>query len=426
MHCSRLFFVILAFVGCVGAFVATEQNANAQKARPLAPGVLKTIPIYQQAAEAFSLPMPMPGLNATEYQPKTLSKEQTLHGQAHRVILYRDNVWELEFSFIGLRQAKIKIPTAGGKLVEKNIWYLVYRIRNTGKTLTFAKVKQNPEFDHVKHDLRYDQPIDKKIDFRPQFTLSGLVANRGKYRQVSYTDVVNPVALYRIQQLEDPNQRLLDSQQMAHVDIPMAKNDADPGVWGVAIFEDVNPNIDFARVYVKGLSNAFRLNRQDVNIPSKTKTLQLNFYRAGDVVGEKRDDVDYGVPLVDKAAAQIEICKRYNLPGPVLRGYEKNKLAEREVLVAETDAQIDLDDFSSQLISGLDAGKLPAEMVKEFSLSGFKVDQNAAVSKVIPGEKWIFNDGGRDFVIQMEPQYWEPDFGEIRFIKTLDHIWIYR
>ena len=97
------------------------------------------------------MPMPQPDLNATKYDPKSIPNEETLHGQSQRVIMFRDNVWQYEFSFTGLRQAKFKFPTADGQTVTKNIWYMVYRIRNTGKTMTYAQVKQNPEFEHIKH-----------------------------------------------------------------------------------------------------------------------------------------------------------------------------------------------------------------------------------------------------------------------------------
>jgi len=130
----------------------------------------------------------------------------------------------------------------------------------------------------------------------------------------------------------------------------MAKNEVDPGVWAVAIWENVNPNIDYVSVQIQGLSNAYRLKDPEKKT-SFAKTLQLNFWRPGDAVGQQRDDLTYGVPLVDDAREQIRICKFYDLPG---------------------------------------------------------------------------NNEGQKYVVELEPQFWEPDFGQIRFIKTLDYLWIYR
>ena len=411
----------------VGTWIS-DAHAQSGNPNPLAPGVMKTIPTDLDPRDMFSLPMAMPNLNATKFDPKSIPNEETLHGQSRRVILFRDNVWQYEFAFTGLRQAKLKLPTADAKTVTKNVWYMVYRIRNTGKTMTFEQVKQDPAFDHIKYDLRRDEPLPKeKMKFTPRFTLEGWVAlPKGKgYQRVVFRDVIDPVALAQIQRREDPNQPLLDTHQMSKANIPPAKNDADPGVWGVAIWEDVNPRIDYVSVYVKGLTNAFRLQR-DVNEPSKLKTLQLNFWRPGDAVAESRDKVEYGIPLVDDPRKQALICERYDLPGPLLRAYFVNDDAKRQVLVVEADAQVNLKDYTSALTPTLDQGQLPPSISKAFADAGITVDNGAAVATVIPGRKWSFKQGEDQYIVALEPQFWEPDFGKIRFIKSLDHIWIYR
>ena len=96
---------------------------------------------------------------------------------------------------------------------------------------------------------------------------------------------------------------------MMNADLPVIKSPSDPGVWGVAIWGDVDPNIDYLSVYVSGLTNAFRIDRNaEGEISFRRKTLQLNFWRPGDAIVQERDRVDYGIPLVDKPAEQIEIC----------------------------------------------------------------------------------------------------------------------
>lgn len=418
----------LAILTILAGTWVSDSQAQTGKPKPLAPGVLKTIPTDLDPRDMFSLPMQLPGLNATKFEPKTIPNEDTLHGQSRRVIMFRDNVWEYEFSFTGLRQAKLKLPTADGKTETKNVWYMVYQIRNTGKTMTFEQVKQFPEFDHIKYDLRRDEPIaPEQRKFMPRFTLEGSVAlPKGKgYEKVIYRDVVDPIAVAQIRRREDPNQPLLDTHQMSMAKIPLAKTAADPGVWGVAVWQDVNPRIDYVSVYVKGLTNAFRLSR-DVNDPSKLKTLQLNFWRPGDAVAEPKDNVKFGIPLVDNPRKQALICDRYDLPGPLIRAYFVNENAKRNVLVVEADAQVNLDDFTSALTPTLDQGQLPASISQSFADAGISVNQDVALTTVIPGRKWTFKEGEDEYVLALEPQFWEPDFGKIRFIKSLDHIWIYR
>ena len=415
--------------------VVVEPRTGLKPGKPkkLAPGVLKQIPIDLNPRDMFSIQRPLPGLKANPFTPKSIPKQQTLYGQSRRVMLLRDNVWQYEFAFTGLRQAKLKMPLADGRLVNRNVWYLVYRIRDTGKTMTFEQVKLKPEFDHIKNELRRDQTVEADLKkFLPRFTLEGWVASdqfnrsrKDRYRKVAYRDEIAPAILAQIRRREDRNQRLLDGHQMSEAKIPVANNNSDPGLWGVAIWTGVDPRIDYVSVYVKGLTNAYRLG-SDFDDPTRIKTLQLNFWRPGDLVQEDDDEVDFGIPLVDNPAEQATICRRYDLPGPVLRGYHVNKVAKRNVLVMEADADVSLDDFQSRLTPTLDQGKLPKQIVGAFAKSGIKLAGGTPLTTIIKGKRWSFKDGQSEYILALEPQFWESDFGAIRFIKSLDYIWIYR
>lgn len=424
MH--RLLACLLSVV-----IVSSALPVSAQKPRNLAPGVLVKIPTNLDPRDSFSLPIPLPGLNAMEYQPKYISKNETLYGMSQRVVLFRD-VWEYEFSLLGqVRQAKLVVPDGdSGATKLKNVWYMVYRIRDTGKTITYEQVKQNPAFDHITEDLQYNRPIPQADKFFvPQFSLEGSVINDPAqgYQKVVYHDKVSPMVLRQIQRREDPALQLLDPVTMSKTKIPPAKTESDRGVWGVAIFEDIDPRLDYISIYVSGLSNAYRLAR-DTNDRSRLKTLQLNFWRPGDVIAEQEDKVIFGIPLVDDPRQQALICERYDLPGPLLRGYHINRVAaDRKVLVVETDAQVGLINFQSTLTPGLDQGNLPISVAQAFIDAGIPINRQAAVKTVISGKKWSFSEGEDDYIIELEPQFWEPKVrGGIRFIKSLDYMWIYR
>ena len=407
----------------------TMVPAMAQQPKPFASGVVKTIPSNLDPRDSYSLPMPLPKLSATDYDPVFLPKKDTLYGQSRRVVMFRD-VWEYEFSFLGLRQAKLLVPdekTGSSEL--QNVWYLIYRIRNQGKTLSYEQVKQSPDFDHIKYDLRRDKPLSAETKFfLPRFTLEGWVISNSNdgYQKVAYRDRVSPMVLRQIQRREDPALNLLDSVTMSQTNIPLAQNDADPGVWGVAIFENVDPRIDFVSVFVKGLTNAFRIGRDPGN-SSRAKTLQLNFSRLGDTVDEEDDTIEYGIPLVDNPQQQVLICRRFDLPGPLIRIYHVNKLAaNRNVLVAEADANVSLDDFQSKLTPILDQGKLPPSVSQAIADSGISVNKQAAVQTLVPGKRWQFKEGEDEYILALEPQFWERDRDGIRFLRSLDHLWIYR
>ena len=428
MQRHRALIGLAIWVIFFSTLTASVNAQNAGKPRPLAKGVLKTIETDLNPRDMFSLPMPLPRLNAHEYDPKTVSVDDTLHGQTRRVIMFRDNVWQYEFAFSGLRQAKLKVPNSSGGLSNRNVWYMIYRIRDTGKTMTFEQVKQNPEFEHLENDLKLDQPLpSEEKKFLPRFSLEGWVPNaKGNgYQKVVYRDQICPVVLEQIRQREDANQVLLDTHQMSTAKIPVAKNESDPGVWGVAIWKDVDPRIDFVSVFVKGLTNAFRLGRS-LDDPSKLKTLQLNFWRPGDSVAQQDDRIDFGIPLMDDPRQQALVCERYDLPGPLIRVYHVNEIAKRNVLVVEADAQVDLKTFDSALTPDLDQGKLPVEIAQAFADAGLTINKDASLKTIIEGSKWALKNGQDEYILALEPQFWEPDFVGIRFIKSLDHLWIYR
>jgi len=349
--------ILLVFSRCLAAaicFVVFGLSSHVQaqlQPRAFADGVLKTIPTKLDPRDTHSLPITMPGINADNWTPNLFPVDETLIGKSRQVTLYRDPVWELEFSFLPLRQERVKLPSAVGGLENRNVWYLVVRVRNTGSAMTYKDIRQSPDTEHIVRKLQYDKPVDPAdIDFAPRFVLQGWVEDEaaGRYRKAEYASVINATALAQIQDIEDPNQNLLDVHQLSKVKIPMAKNDVDPGVWGVAIWEGVNPSIDYVSVRVEGLSNAYRLKDPETKT-AFAKTLQLNFWRPGDGVGQQRDQLTYGIPLVDNANEQIRICRFYELPGPMLRTYLDRQKVKRKVLIGEIDANVNLETFKSKL-----------------------------------------------------------------------------
>ena len=115
---------------------------------------------------------------------------------------------------------------------------------------------------------------------------------------------MTPAALGPIERREFGGRKLLTSVQMPKVELAA---DADgPGVWGVAMWLDVDPETDFFSVYVTGLTNANRWQEPAQGFragdPAGTgrsfarKALQLNFWRPGDQYGENEREIRFGVP----------------------------------------------------------------------------------------------------------------------------------
>jgi hypothetical protein len=176
------------------------------------------------------------------------------------------NVWALEFSFKPVRFVTVNVPTASGRVEQKLVWYLVYRVRNTG---------------------------DKPVRFVPQFVLYS------QDTDLYYPDRLIATAMEPIRLREDPNRKLLNAVQISEVEIPPSPDGDEGSVWGVAMWRDIDPATDRFSIYIKGLTNAYRI-KTDENTGAwqgyARKTLQLNFWRPGDEFFEHEGEIRYGMP----------------------------------------------------------------------------------------------------------------------------------
>ncbi|WP_146573187.1 hypothetical protein [Botrimarina hoheduenensis] len=226
-----------------------------------------------------------------EWEPRVLSPSETLHNQAKEVRFRRD-VWRLEFAFKPLRMIRL-LPANGGE--QKLVWYLVYRVKNTGMALHPTESAETGEF--------LAEPTDSgPVRFLPHLVLEGndLAPNGGKiYR--AYLDKVMPGAVEAIRAREVPGRRLYSSVQM-----PLEPLAVGEERWGVATWSDLDPEIDFFSIFVRGLTNAYDWTDpaglyQSGDAPGKgrefvSQTLQLNFWRPGDRFLQHENEVRLGVP----------------------------------------------------------------------------------------------------------------------------------
>jgi hypothetical protein len=227
-----------------------------------------------------------------------LSESRTLYGMSEGVKFRRD-IWCLEFSFKPLRMLHVDVPQANGKMQRKLVWYMVYKVKNTGQVLV----------PHEEPDGTFTTTMGPggPVRFIPQFVLQAHdLTSAGQPIDKEYLDTVIPVAKEVIQKRELPGVELLNSVDMAEREIPPSDGRTDRGVWGLVTWEGVDPRIDFFSVYVGGLTNAYRwidppgayrpgdpagMGREFVR-----KTLQLNFWRPGDELAEHEGEIRFGVP----------------------------------------------------------------------------------------------------------------------------------
>jgi len=158
----------------------------------------------------------------------------------------KEGIWVLDFAFKPVRMITTEVPGKG----RRQVHYLYYRV--------------------VNHS---GQPRN----FVPQFSLVTDTGHR-------YEDTVLPLAVKSIQAREDPTIPLLGAVNIMGTIPPSTKVGIDDAVFGVAVWEGVDPKADRFNVYVRGLSSGYQL----VSPPEgekpvvRHKTLRIDFIRRGD------------------------------------------------------------------------------------------------------------------------------------------------
>jgi len=298
------------------AATASASAANAPQLRPLAPGVLTVIPAQREREETFAGPVPLvevlQGIPNLEWTSNFYAKSDTLQEKAKRVV-FRRPVWNLEFAFKPVRMLEVDVPQPSGKMQRKLIWYMVYRVKNTGQDLGTRPV--NPEEPKGAHEAQLvDFPT---LRFLPHFVL--VSQDYGK----EYLDRVIPAAQRAIQQRENPGVPLLNSVEISRAPVPLSDNRTDRSVWGVVTWEDVDPRIDFFSIYVRGLSSAYIFadtpgayrpgDPPGTGRVFRYKTLQLNFWRPGDTEDENEREIRFGIPVDTNSEVQQQLLARFGL-----------------------------------------------------------------------------------------------------------------
>lgn len=232
-----------------GKAVPTEPAAGNAPARAALPGPapipdvqlvppLPTIPVRRSATAP----------NVVEVDPSILPKD-------------REGIWILDFAFKPVRLVTVELPGKG----RRPIYYMWYRVINrTGKPRMFV----------------------------PQFTL---VTDTGK----RYEDMVLPQAVKVIQNREDPTTPLLGAVQVMGMIPPTGnKQGVDDAVYGVAVWEAIDPHADAFRVYVRGLSDGYQILTPPGGSEPVTryKTLRIDFNRPGDDRNINEREIRLGEP----------------------------------------------------------------------------------------------------------------------------------
>ena len=262
-------------------------KAASGRFRALAPGVEITIPA-EKDVEAGSSRHDVVEILAVD--PEFGARPEAKRPSPAKNTRFKHDIWSLEFTFKPIRMIDVGIPTSEGRFERKRLWYLIYRVKNPG---------------------------EKPVRFVPDFWLESW--DTGK----SYADRLIPVAIPEIERREDASRRLTNVDKALpeaparlfntiemEREIPPSPAGQDLGIWGVAIWEDVDPATDHFSVFIKGLTNAYRWEDEKSGEPAAytfkkgdkpgsgrkllQKTLRLNFWRPSDTLHEHEGEFRYG------------------------------------------------------------------------------------------------------------------------------------
>jgi hypothetical protein len=166
----------------------------------------------------------------------------------------KEGIWVFDFSFMPVRLRTIDLngtgTSTGASKGRKVIHYLYYRVINhTGEPRMFV----------------------------PQFSLVTDTRQR-------LEDAVIPQAVPIIRAREDASIPLLGAVDIMGMIPPSTKEGIDDAVYGVAVWEGVDPKADRFSIYVRGLSDGHQvIQAPDGGKPIiRYKTLRIDFIRRGD------------------------------------------------------------------------------------------------------------------------------------------------
>lgn len=307
--------------------------------------VLKVIQPAPLDGETFTDPYELyeirKGLTGIDYTPNFEAKTKTVYERAKDATLRR-TIWALEFSFKPVRMIMVDVPQPQGRMKKKLVWYMLYRVRNLGghleplpepaqseevRTQTVAneldeKGKELAAKEVERFKVFATKPVDDlPKDAFPQIIFFPTISLQAHDLEKEYLDRVVPAAMPVIAKRERVGKPIYDAVTISRQKIEVTAPDKDNSVWGVAMWEGVDPRIDYFSVYVQGLTNAYRFadNPDEYKPGDKPgkgrkftrKTLALHFWRPGDTIAENEGEVRYGMPTEQEPAAQKEINAKY-------------------------------------------------------------------------------------------------------------------
>ena len=285
-----------AFIGCAGlAFVFANDGPSTKSLTVIPPD--QSVDDVSQKANLHELAQGRGGA----WDPSHAPSHETLIGLASDRQFLRD-VWCLEFAYRPPRTIEVDVPGENLETQKERVWYLLYRVRNIAvdenadvasglggstRQVVFEKDEEGND-DLTRPTTKF---VNQSIHFEPHFvfeTHEALSRDEGLLEHQDHLDRLVSLAIVPISRREKIH------PDMLHDSVSISERPIQPGEerWGVAIWQDIDPRIDFFTVFIYGLTNSIRW-RHDAEFETdlehapeyerrELECLRLDFYHPGD------------------------------------------------------------------------------------------------------------------------------------------------
>jgi hypothetical protein len=361
--------------------------------RELAPGVLTVIP-PRASNDSHSIRGDLlevtKGLGDIAWKPQQAPANATFVERARNREFER-GIWCLEFAFKPPRIIDVDVPTTELRMQRKRVWYLVYRVRNVPATDGDSASGRKTTIDPEDPTRRKVETFDGPIRFLPHFVLEsteGLAEHEGETAYRAYLDRVVPTAMDPIRRRERLPGDLYDSASMAAADIAPGEER-----WGVAIWQDIDPRIDFFTITVRGLTNAIRWRERPgaqfrgdgtpgSEMEHALESLQLDFWRPGD----DRDEVEE-----EMSVGYAGMFERMTLGGKLVESLARTRAVNSRPVAGFADLGIDWSDLLAAAGKQAVPAGMQLEPLAKVVQAVDAVPDPAARGRLV---RAVFGDGG--------------------------------
>ncbi|MEZ6125835.1 MAG: hypothetical protein R3C49_22135 [Planctomycetaceae bacterium] len=215
---------------------------------------------------------------------KTRSADEPVPGPGYPALW----IAEVQFKSVRHRLMEVVDPKTGAAK-EELVWYLVYRFIPRDYTELagdsrdeLLKKLNDPDF----RPQNGSDPVEAYPLQLPRFVLT----TDDSEDRTKYADEVNLQIQQAVFQREFAERasslKLLNSvQAMQEAGEPVSVSDPDPlanAVYGVAIWRNLDPTIDYFTITMSGFSNAYRFREEDGQLVVEEKVIVQRFGRPGD------------------------------------------------------------------------------------------------------------------------------------------------